>query len=534
MRKEIEIKLNPAEVTHVARWKHLAASAMGIPEGKITFIRPLKRSIDARQKVVIFRLKVEVFVEEELPESEKIKPMVLPFVGNSKPVLIAGSGPAGLFAAFTLIRNGLKPIIFERGKEVSARKYDISLLNRGDTLNHDSNYCFGEGGAGTFSDGKLYTRSTKRGNVTDILRTFVEHGASPEILYDAHPHIGTDKLPAIIEAMRHSIEEAGGEFRFQKQVTRLLVQNGQIRGVADQFGHEYEADAVILATGHSAPDVWSMLDEQGLMLLPKPFALGVRIEHPQALIDQIQYRYGGETNRLPDTGADPAMDRIPVRGPWLPAASYNLVTQVEDRGVFSFCMCPGGVIVPAMTGEGEMVVNGMSNSRRNSPWANSGIAVSVEPADWEAFNDRGVFAALAFRQSIEQKAWQLAGGAFKAPAQRMVDFVNDIHSGTLPECSYNPGLTSVDLKEVLPSFITSRLRKAFTEFDQKMKGYLTNEAVLVGVESRTSSPVRIPRDETTLAHPQVRGLYSCGEGAGYAGGIVSSAMDGVMVAGAIR
>lgn len=515
MRKETEIKLKPAEVSDVARWRHLSASALGIPEGKITGVRPLKRSIDARQKVIIYRLKVEVFIEEELPEREKSNPVALPFVGNRKPVLIAGSGPAGLFAAFTLILNGHKPVIFERGKDVKARKYDISLLNRGERLDHDSNYCFGEGGAGTFSDGKLYTRSTKRGNVQDILRTFVEHGASPEILYDAHPHIGTDKLPAIMEAMRHSIEEAGGEFLFQKKVTRLLVQNGRIRGVTDQSGQEYEAEAVILATGHSARDVYSMLDEQGLMLIPKPFALGVRIEHPQTLIDQIQYRMSD-------------------RGLWLPAASYNLVTQVEGRGVFSFCMCPGGVIVPAMTDDGEMVVNGMSNSRRNSPYANSGIAVSVEPADWEAYHDRGVFAALAFQQSIEQRAWELAGGDFKAPAQRMTDFVRDIHSDTLPGCSYNPGLTGVDLKEVLPSFITTRLKKAFIEFDQKMKGYLTNEALLVGVESRTSSPVRIPRDENTLAHPQLQGLYTCGEGAGYAGGIVSSAMDGVLVAGAIR
>jgi len=514
MRKELEIKLNPAEANDPVRWKYVVSSILGIPQGRIYHIRPLRRSIDARGKI-IFRLKVEVFIGEHFPESEKLRPTMLPSVVGKIPVIIVGAGPAGLFAALTLIKRGFRPIILERGKDVKARKYDITELNRGNTLNIDSNYCFGEGGAGTFSDGKLYTRSTKRGNVTDILKTFVEHGASPEILYDTHPHIGTDKLPGIIAGMRRSIIDAGGEIYFNRRVTQLLVKSGKIKGAEDQLGNRYAASNVILATGHSARDIYTMLHNQGILLQEKPFALGVRIEHPQALIDSIQYR-------------------MPHRGPDLPAAAYNLVTQVEGRGVFSFCMCPGGIIVPAVTGKDEMVVNGMSTSRRNSPYANSGIAVAIEPTDWADFNSHGEFAALAFQQSIEHKAWLMAGRSFKAPAQRMADFVDQKHSTTLPECSYNPGLVSADLSEILPPFLTNRLQKAFADFDKKMKGYLTNEAVLTGVESRTSSPVRIPRDETTLMHPQVSGLYPCGEGAGYSGGIVSSAIDGVAVASVIR
>lgn len=514
MRREIEIRLNPNEAYDPVRWKHVVSSVLGIPQGRIYHIRPLKRSIDARGKV-IFRLKVEVFIGEHLTASEKIQQVALPFVGNKKPVIIVGAGPAGLFAALTLIKRGFKPIILERGKDVKARKYDISLLNRGVSLNDDSNYCFGEGGAGTFSDGKLYTRSTKRGNVYDILRTLTEHGANPEILYDAHPHIGTDKLPNIIASIRRSILEAGGEVLFNKRVTTLLMKDGKIKGVTDQSGNEFTASSVILATGHSARDIYTMLQSQGILLQPKPFALGIRIEHPQQLIDSIQYK-------------------LPDRGPYLPAATYGLVTQVDGRGVFSFCMCPGGTIVPAVTESGETVVNGMSNSRRNSPFANSGIAVAIEPEDWSPFSSYGSFAALALQRSIENKAWQASNQTFKAPAQRMVDFIEDRHSNTLPECSYNPGLISVDLKEVLPAFLSERLKKAFIDFDQKMKGFLTNEAVLTGVESRTSSPVRIPRDEETLMHPEIWGLYPCGEGAGYSGGIVSSAIDGVTVANAVR
>lgn len=514
MRREIEIKLNPSEAFDPTRWKYIASQVLGVPIGRIFHLKPLKRSVDARGKV-IYRLKLEVFVGEHLPEAEKIKPPVFQQVHNKRPVIIVGAGPAGLFAALTLISRGLKPVILERGKDVKARKYDISMLNRGISLNEDSNYCFGEGGAGTFSDGKLYTRSTKRGNVREILETFVAHGASTDILFDAHPHIGTDKLPNIIAAMRRTITEAGGEMLFNKKVTQLIIKEGKIRGVADEAGNEYLATSVILATGHSARDVYSMLRGQGILMQPKSFALGVRIEHPQELIDSIQYHQ-------------------PQRGPYLPAATYNLVTQVAGRGVFSFCMCPGGTIVPAVTGNGETVVNGMSNSRRNSSYANSGIAVAVEPEDWQAYNSHGEFAALAFQGAVEQKAWEASGKTFKAPAQRLVDFIENKYSASLPECSYNPGLVSYNIGEILPEFITYRLRKAFVDFDHKMKGYLTNEAVITAVESRTSSPVRIPRDETTLMHPQVKGLYPCGEGAGYAGGIVSSAIDGVIIANAIK
>lgn len=513
MRKILEMKLNPAEAGDPARWKHIAASLLGVPQGRIYHIRPLKRSLDARQKIV-FRLKAEVFIGEHLPFEEKIIRKAYPDVSTRPPVIIAGAGPAGLYAALTLIEQGYKPVILERGKDVKARKFDISVLNRGEKLNPDSNYCFGEGGAGTYSDGKLYTRSTKRGDVSSVLRILVEHGAPEDILIDAHPHIGTDKLPGIISAIRRTILESGGEFYFNCRVTGLITHKGKIRGVTDQQGREFFSRAAILATGHSARDVYEMLHNQGLAIEAKPFALGIRVEHPQALIDSIQYR-------------------IPDRGPYIPAAAYSLVTQVEGRGVFSFCMCPGGIIVPAATGAGEVVVNGMSNSRRNSPFANSGIAVAVEPADWQAYSPEGPFAALRLQQEIERKAWEAAGGSLKAPAQRMTDFINDVASKSLPDCSYHPGLQSFPQNEILPPFISGRLKQAFRDFDVKMKGFLTADALLTAVESRTSSPVRIPRAEDTLSHPQLSGLYPCGEGAGYAGGIVSSAMDGQKVALAV-
>ena len=513
MRKELEIKLTPAEAFDQTRWKQIVANLLRIPAGRIYHLRPIKRSIDARHKV-FYRLKVEVFIGEHLPFNEKITAKVYPDVRNRKPVIIVGAGPAGLFAALTLIEQGFKPVILERGKDVKARKFDISLLNRGEKLNPDSNYCFGEGGAGTYSDGKLYTRSTKRGNVTDILNSLVAHGASEDILIDAHPHIGTDKLPGIIASIRRSIIDAGGEVHFNKKVNGLIIKNGKVKGVTDDSGNEFRAESVILATGHSARDVFEFLHKQGIALEAKPFALGVRIEHPQQLIDSIQYH-------------------VPERGPHLPAATYNLVTQVGVRGVFSFCMCPGGIIVPAATGDNETVVNGMSNSKRNSAYANSGIAVAIEPEDWKQFETSGPFAALELQQSIERKAWDAAGNSLKAPAQRLTDFIENRVSSGLPQSSYNPGLVSVSLNEILPVFLSSRLKLAFADFDAKMKGYLTEDAVLVGVESRTSSPVRIPRNNETLQSPQVAGFYPCGEGAGYAGGIVSSAIDGVRCAMAV-
>lgn len=513
MRKEIELRLTPAEANDPVRWKQIASSLLGVPQGRIYHIRPVKRSIDARQKI-IYRLKAEIFIGEHLPPSEKIMLPSYPDVSRRNPVIVVGAGPAGLFAALTLIEQGFKPVVIERGKDVKARKYDISSLNRGERVHPDSNYCFGEGGAGTYSDGKLYTRSTKRGNVSDILKTLVAHGAPDDILIDAHPHIGTDKLPGIIAAIRRSILEAGGEVYFNKRVTGLITKNGKVKGVIDEAGNEYQAASVILATGHSARDIFTMLPEYGVFPEAKPFALGVRIEHPQQLIDSIQYR-------------------MPERGPHLPAATYNLVTQADGRGVFSFCMCPGGIIVPASTGEGELVVNGMSNSQRNSPYANAGIAVAVESADWQEYAEYGPLAALHFQKMIEQRAWEAAGKSLKAPAQRLTDFLDDRLSSSLPDCSYNPGLVSARMDEILPDFLNRRLKMAFRDFDAKMKGYLTNEAVLVGVESRTSSPVRIPRDERSLQSIHLAGLYPCGEGAGYAGGIVSSAIDGVRCALAV-
>jgi len=513
MRRELEFKLTPAEAFDPTRWKQIASSLLGVPVGRIYHIKPLRRSIDARHKV-FYRLKAEIFIGEHFPESEKIRKESFQDVSRKPPVIVVGAGPAGLFAAITLIKEGFRPVVIERGKDVKARKYDISLLNRGEHLNTDSNFCFGEGGAGTYSDGKLYTRSTKRGNVLDILSTFVAHGADPDIMVDTHPHIGTDRLPNIIASMRRSIIEAGGEFYFNRRVEALLIKNGKIKGVRDHLGNEFLAGSVILATGHSARDVYHFLTAQGIMLESKPFALGVRIEHPQQLIDQIQYH-------------------VPDRGAYLPAATYNLVTQVEGRGVFSFCMCPGGIIVPASTAASETVVNGMSNSKRNSPYANAGLAVAIEPGDWAAFADSGPLAALEFQKSIEQKAYQLAAGSHKAPAQRAVDFTENKLSTSLPESSFNPGLFSVSLDQILPDIVTLRLKQALRDFDSRMKGFFTNEAVLVGVESRTSSPVRIPRNEISLQHPQVAGLFPCGEGAGYAGGIVSSAIDGVRCALAV-
>lgn len=499
------MRLDPVDAYTSARWKYVASKMLGIAQGRIYHIKPIRLSIDARNKIV-FRLKAEIFIGEHLPLEEKLIKSALPDVGSRSPVIVVGAGPAGLFAAFTLASQGYKPVIIERGKEVNARKYDIALLNRGEKLNPDSNYCFGEGGAGTFSDGKLYTRATKRGDVSSVLRLLVEHGASEHILFDAHPHIGTDKLPGIIASMRRSLLEAGAEFYFNTRVTGFIVSRGKIKGVTDASGKSFKAGAVILATGHSARDVYEMMHQQGYLLEAKPFALGVRVEHPQALIDEIQYG-------------------IARRDIHTPAASYSLVAQVENRGVFSFCMCPGGTIVPAATGAGQSVVNGMSNSHRSSPFANSGIAVAVEPGDWQSFEGQGDLSALALQRQVEHQAWKVTGD-FRVPAQRLTDFIDGVVSASLPTNSYYPGLVSHDLNELLPPFIAQRLKPAFLDFNQKMKGFVTSEAVITAVESRTSSPVRIPRDEQTLCHPGLSGLYPCGEGAGYAGGIVSSAMDG--------
>lgn len=514
MQKEIEISITPKQASDPSVWKNAFAHTLHIEPSRIKHIIPIQKAIDARASKVKIRLKATLFIDEMPASIKKTERKSYPDVSRKTTVIIVGAGPAGLFAALTLIENGYRPLIIERGKDVKARKYDLAQINREQIVNPDSNYCFGEGGAGTYSDGKLYTRSTKRGNVNEILDALVAHGASEDILIDSHPHIGTDKLPAIITAIRTTILDAGGEIYFNRRITDLLISNGKIKGVEDKNGNRYEANSVILATGHSARDIYELLHKKGLSLEAKSFALGVRAEHPQALIDSIQYKQS-------------------PRDSYLPAAAYSLVKQIDDRGVFSFCMCPGGIIVPSATETGQVVVNGMSNSQRNSPFANSGIVVQVLPADLEHLSSYGVFAGLEFQRRIEDSCWRAAGMSQKAPAQRITDFTNKKPSSSLPNCSYHPGLVSAPLHEILPGTIGSRLQQAFMLFDKQMRGYHTSEAVILGTESRTSSPIRIPRDNDTLEHIDVKGLYPCGEGAGYSGGIVSSALDGVRCAMAI-
>jgi uncharacterized FAD-dependent dehydrogenase len=428
-------------------------------------------------------------------------------------VHIIGAGPAGYFAALELIKNGFKPIVFERGKDVQERRRDLRAIQQDGLVDPNSNYCFGEGGAGTYSDGKLYTRATKRGDVGEVLRILVDHGANPEILVEAHPHIGSNKLPQIVAAIRESILASGGEVRFGSRLTDLHVEGDRIAQIVINEEEEIPVNDVILATGHSARDIINLLHEKSMLLEFKPFALGVRVEHPQPLIDDIQY---GQP-----------------RGEWLPAATYQLACQAQNRGVFSFCMCPGGLIVPAATAPGEIVVNGMSLSRRDSPFANSGMVVSVNAEDTEAFDDYGPLAGLALQADVEQSCFDAGDGSQRAPAQRLTDFMRDTLSSNLPETSYIPGIFPFPLKEILPEFVYTALLDGFTAFSKKMPGYITSEAVVVATESRTSSPVRIPRDDGTKMHPEILGLYPCGEGAGYAGGIVSAALDGQNVALAV-
>jgi uncharacterized FAD-dependent dehydrogenase len=508
MRQIIELQLTPRQSTDPDSVRKFAARILNVDPGKIRHLVYLKHSIDARSKKIWVRLKTEVFISENPPADEIGFRKDYPFVGNRPPVIIVGAGPAGLFAALHLIERGLRPIIIERGKEVKARKFDIAQLSREHIVNPDSNYCFGEGGAGTYSDGKLYTRSTKRGDVQGVLRDFVAHGANPEILYEAHAHIGTDRLPAIVAAIRKTILEAGGEFYFNHRIEDFIIENGKLKGVIAKNGTRFEGVSVILATGHSARDIYRLIHKKSILLEQKPFAMGVRIEHPQALIDYLIYK-------------------VEERGLYLPAATYNVVEQVEGRGVFSFCMCPGGVIVPSATEPGQVVVNGMSNSLRNSSLANAGMVVTVGPEDYLPFEKHGPLAGLAYQESLEQLSFSVAKETQRAPAQRMVDFMQSRISQTLKETSYHPGIISAPLHELLPVEIGSRLQQAFPLFDKKLRGYLTDEAQLLMVESRTSSPVRIPRNPETLEHVTMPNLYPCGEGAGYAGGIVSSALDGI-------
>jgi uncharacterized FAD-dependent dehydrogenase len=503
MQKEIELPILPDKIQDIEHIISLGSKHLNIPKQKIHdfFIR--KRSIDARGRQVVFRARIVFFIEENAPERTYQFPAQS--VSNGRPVIIVGAGPAGLFAALRCIEKGFKPIVLERGKAVQERRRDLALLNKKGIVDPDSNYCHGEGGAGTYSDGKLYTRSNKRGDVDQVLEWFVAHGATPDILVDARPHIGTNKLPHIIQAIRETIIDCGGEVHFGAKVVDFRTQDGTIKGVTLAGGAHIDATAVLVATGHSARDIYQLFTEKGWAQEAKPFALGVRIEHPQQIIDQAQYH-------------------CEVRSEHLPPSYYSLVEQVGDRGVFSFCMCPGGIIAPCATEQGEIVVNGWSPSKRNNPFANSGTVVQIQLSDVASTDP---FALLAFQQQIEQKAFLAGGGNLVAPAQRMVDFVEKRISTDLPINSYKPGTRSVDLDEVLPDFVSQALRGALPLFGKKMKGYYTNEAILVGVESRTSAPIRIPRDKETWQHPQIKGLFPVGEGAGYAGGIVSAAIDGM-------
>ena len=514
MQKKISLKLLPSEAEDAVKLKDLLAQAAGYSSSRLTGYKLLKKSIDARsRKQVWVQLTANVFIDEPFKEEEPTRLQLQDVHNAKKSVVVVGAGPAGLFAALRLIELGIKPILLERGKDVRARRRDLAAINKEGVMNPESNYCFGEGGAGTYSDGKLYTRSTKRGDVMKVLSTLVHFGAEEKILYEAHPHIGTNKLPHIITAMREKIIECGGEVLFGNKVTDFIVEDDEAKGVVLNGSDKIFAQAVILATGHSARDIFHLLYQKKIEIHFKPFALGVRVEHPQALIDAAQYH-------------------CTVRDEHLPPASYSLVEQVAGKGVFSFCMCPGGIIAPAATAEGEVVVNGWSPSKRNNPFANSGIVVTVDEKNIQAFQQHGPLAGLYFQQSIEQKAFLTGGGKLVAPAQRLVDFSNNKPSSSLPDCSYLPGIHSAALKEVLPPFVHQSLQLAFKEWGKRMRGYFTNDAVVVATESRTSSPVRIPRDES-LQHPQIKNLYPCGEGAGYAGGIVSAAMDGERVADAV-
>ena len=508
---ELSLTLSPRQASVEELLKTQVAEKLHISVAEVSGVRIIRKSIDARGRQIKVNLGLSVFVNEPVP-AHTYEPLHLKNVASAEPVIVVGAGPAGLFAALRLIEHGFRPIILERGKDVSSRKRDIASINRNQGVDPDSNYAFGEGGAGTFSDGKLYTRSKKRGDISSILHIFHQFGAQDSILYDAHPHIGTNVLPRVVTAIRQAIVEAGGDVLFGKRVDDFLLTGNCVAGVVCS-GEVYKAKAVVLATGHSARDIYHLLHRRGITVEAKPFAMGVRVEHPQPLIDTIQYH-------------------MPSRGEYLPAASYSLVQQVDGRGVYSFCMCPGGFIVPAASAPGEVVVNGMSPSERNSRYANSGIAVEIRVEDLLGYSSHGALCGLEMQAQLEQSAFEQGGRSQVAPAQRLADFVAGKVSSSFPSCSYHPGLASSSMHEWLPQHIGKRLREGFKAFDGKMRGFLTNEALILGVESRTSSPVRIPRDANTLMHPKFEGLFHCGEGAGYAGGITSSAMDGQVCADA--
>ncbi|GAB3495181.1 FAD-binding protein [Spirosoma knui] len=512
---QLSLTLTPELAFDDSLFREQALGSLRLADDTSAVVRKRRQSIDARGRQIRVHVDAEVFVGQTPPPLIQYqKPQT--DVSRAAQAIIVGAGPAGLFAALRLIELGIKPIVLERGSDVRARRRDLAAINKDHIVNPESNYCFGEGGAGTYSDGKLYTRSTKRGDVRRILEIFVAHGATDEILVDAHPHIGTNKLPNVVADLRETILRAGGEVRFDTKVTDLLIENNALKGVVTATGEALPGIGVILATGHSARDIFHLLHDRRILIESKPFAMGVRIEHQQSLIDQFQYHR-------------------PNRGDYLPAASYSLVTQTRfngvERGVFSFCMCPGGFIVPAATAPGELVVNGMSPSRRDSKYANSGLVVAITDTDLKPYADEGPLAGLALQQDLERWACRMGGGSETrpsqtAPAQRVADFVDGRVSNDLLPTSYQPGLASVDMAEVLPDHITQPLRQGLRDFGRKVRGYLSNDGQIIGVESRTSSPVRIPRDRDTCEHVTLQRLFPCGEGAGYAGGIVSAAMDG--------
>lgn len=523
MQEKIQLRIKPAEAAEKHTVLQYISQSLSKPIDSITGYHTLKQSIDARSRQQVWiNLSLLVFIDEPIQErtSETFQFPKLP--ANAKEVVIVGAGPAGLFAALECILLGLRPIVLERGKDVRSRRRDLAKLNKEGIVDPESNYCFGEGGAGTYSDGKLYTRSNKRGSIDKILTLFYQFGADERVLYEAHPHIGTNKLPHIITAMREQIEQSGGKVLFEKKLTDLVVEKNELKEIITADGDRIPTKALILATGHSARDIFELLYQKQILIEAKPFALGVRVEHPQSIIDAIQYH-------------------CLLRDPNLPPASYSLVEQVNQRGVFSFCMCPGGIIAPAATAPGEIVVNGWSPSKRNNPYANSGMVVQVDQAAAFQFlqkqqtklKENNPLLLLAFQKEVEKAAFNAGGGLQVAPASRLVNFCENKITKDLPDASYLPGLKESDLKTVLPNFVHQTLQEGFKAFGKKMRGYYTNDAIVVATESRTSSPVRIPRDEMSLQHPQINNLYPCGEGAGYAGGIVSAAMDGQKCAQAI-
>lgn len=507
MPKELLIQVTPEIASNENLLKHHLSKQIKVSVTEIKHVAILKRSIDARQKAIKFNLKVNIYFQDEVFIKQNIEFPDYRNVQNAQEIIVIGAGPAGLFAGLQLIELGLKPIIIERGKDIRGRRRDLKAINVDHIVNEDSNYCFGEGGAGTYSDGKLYTRSKKRGDIDRILNLLVAFGATSDILVEAHPHIGTNKLPQIIQDIRDKIIEHGGQVLFETRVIDIVVKNNQVQGIQTQKGDIINSNKIILATGHSARDIFELLDRKKILIEAKPFALGVRAEHPQSLIDQIQYS-------------------CDYRGEHLPPAPYNIVKQINGRGMYSFCMCPGGVIAPCATSPGEVVTNGWSPSKRDQATANSGIVIELKLEDFEPYKKFGALAGMEFQKQIEQKAWHLAGKSQKVPAQRMIDFTQSKISSSIPKTSYVPGTTSVEMGQVFPDFLSQILRDGFLEFGKSMKGYLTDEAIIHAPESRTSSPVRIPRNPDTLEHLQIKGLYPCGEGAGYAGGIISAAIDG--------